>query len=310
MNAPVLPVGVRGVHALPSDHHEGPWDAIITPPGVKERLLGTVILRLLHGRRLATLAGPLHGLVVLAGPPGTGKTTLAQGVAQAAAMAVSAHGATTLVEVDPHAFPSDMLGESQRNVARLMAETIPEMAARRPHTIVVIDEVESFAVRRSTASFETNPVDVHRATDAVLAGMDAVAAAQPRLAFVVTTNFVDALDEAFISRADLLVELGLPDMETRVRIIGGSIAELALHWPDLGGLASDGELHLSLAKRTEGWDGRRLRKLVLGAVARHPGTATDPSTLDVAALEAEVDDAGTTRPGPGPNPAFGLKERQ
>jgi pachytene checkpoint protein 2 len=35
---------------------------------------------------------------------------------------------------------------------------------------VLIDEVESFAVRRSLASFETNPVDVQRATDAVLAG--------------------------------------------------------------------------------------------------------------------------------------------
>ena len=35
---------------------------------------------------------------------------------------------------------------------------------------MLIDEVESFAVRRSLASFETNPVDVQRATDAVLAG--------------------------------------------------------------------------------------------------------------------------------------------
>ncbi len=288
MSAPGLPVGVRGIHALPSDHHDGPWDAMITPPGVKERLLGTVVLRLLHGRRLASLSGPLHGLVVLAGPPGTGKTTLAQGVAQAAAITVSAHGATTLVEIDPHAFPSDMLGESQRNVSRLMADTIPELAARRPHTIVVIDEVESFAVRRSSASFETNPVDVHRATDAVLAGIDTVAAAYPRLAFVVTTNFVEALDEAFMSRADLFVELALPDLETRARIIEGSIGELALHWPELGDLARDAELHYSLAKRTEGWDGRRLAKIVLGAIASRPVTATDPSLLDAADLEAHV----------------------
>ncbi len=292
MSATALPAGVRGIHALPSDHHDGPWDAIITPPGVKERLLGTVVLRLLHGRRLATLSGPLHGLVVLAGPPGTGKTTLARGVAQAAAMAVAAHGATTLVEVDPHAFPSDMLGESQRNVSRLMNDTIPELAARRPHTIVVIDEVESFAVRRSTASFETNPVDVHRATDAVLAGIDAVAAAQPRLAFVVTTNFVDALDEAFVSRADLFVELTLPDMVTRAQIVARSIAELALHWPELIALAQDMELHDLLAKRTEGWDGRRVAKIALGAIAGDPATAVNPSLLDAGRLEGHLDGFG------------------
>ena len=55
---------------------------------------------------------------------------------------------------------------------RLLQDTIPELAARRPHTVVLVDEVESFAVRRTSASFETNPVDVHRATDAVMLGIE------------------------------------------------------------------------------------------------------------------------------------------
>src|SRR6478609_10247977 len=196
------------------DHHDGPWDHILTPPGVKERLLNHALLTLLHGPALATMAGLPHGLIILSGPPGTGKTTLARGLAQMAARGVAPRGATTYVEIDPHAFPSELLGESQRNISQLMMDTIPELAARRPHTIVLVDEVESFAVRRSSASFGANPVDVHRATDALLAGIDAVAADLPRVLFLATTNFADAVDEAFLSRADLVLKLSLPDTTT------------------------------------------------------------------------------------------------
>ncbi len=279
-----MPPGVLSVHALPADHHDGPWDAIITPPGVKERLLGTALFTLLHGRALSALAGAVHGLIVLAGPTGTGKTSLARGLAQAAALAVSDRGATTFVEVDPHAFPSEMLGESQRNVTKLFRDTIPELAARRPHTVVLLDEVESFAVRRSVTSLDTNPVDVHRATDAVLAGIDDVADRCPTVVFVVTTNFLSVVDEAFLSRADLVLELDLPDEPTRARILRSALEELAVHWPEIGTLAKDEALHAELAGRCEGWDGRRLRKLPLRAIAESPRSAREPATLTARGL--------------------------
>ncbi|MET7398243.1 AAA family ATPase [Dactylosporangium sp. NPDC005572] len=288
-----LPPGVSGIHVLPADHHDGSWDSIIVPPGTKERLLGTAVLVLRHGRALRSLSGPPHGLVVLSGPPGTGKTTLCQGLAQAAATAVADRGATTFVEVDPHAFPSELLGESQRNVRRFFAETLPELAARRPHTIVLIDEVESLAVRRGTASFETNPVDVHRATDAVLAGLDAVRAACPHLLLLTTTNFTAAVDEAVLSRADLLLELALPDPGVLARIVGSSLAELAVLWPALRPLAEDGPLHAELAGRCPGLDGRRMRKTILTAVARDPGLAEDPGRLTARDLIAAVEGVAT-----------------
>ena len=262
-----LPPGVLSVHALPADHHNGPWDHIITPPGVKERLLNHALLTLLHGPALATMAGLPHGLIILSGPPGTGKTTLARGLAQTAALAVANRGATTYVEIDPHAFPSELLGESQRNITQLMTDTIPELAARRPHTVVLVDEVESFAVRRSAASFSANPVDVHRATDALLAGIDAVATDLPRVLFVATTNFADAVDEAFVSRADLVLTLSLPDSETIAQIIRHSLLELAVLWPRVAALAHDDGLHAKLADACAGFNGRRVRKLVLSALA-------------------------------------------
>src|SRR5918994_3869775 len=231
--ASTLPPGVLSLHTLPAEHHDKDWDAIIVPAGVKERLLAQALLTLKHGRKLATLSGLPHGLIVLAGPPGTGKTTLARGLAQVAALALAREGATTLVEVTPHAFPSELLGESQRNVARLLTETVPEIAARRPFTVVLIDEVESFAVRRSAASFEANPVDVHRATDAVLLGIDEIAKKLPSVLFVTTTNFIDAIDDAFLSRADLVMHFALPDPGTIAKILHDSLAELAVQWPEL-----------------------------------------------------------------------------
>ncbi|HZO02771.1 MAG TPA: AAA family ATPase [Burkholderiales bacterium] len=275
--ASALPPGVLSLHTLPADHHDKDWDAIIVPAAVKERLLAQALLTLKHGRKLSQLAGLPHGLIVLAGPPGTGKTTLARGLAQVAALALAREGATTLVEINPHAFPSDMLGESQRNIMRLLQDTIPELAARRPHTVVLIDEVESFAVRRTSASFETNPVDVHRATDAVMLGIDEIARKLPAVLFVTTTNFMDAIDDAFLSRADLVMHFALPNAETIASILRHSLDELRVQWPALGKLSEPQVVEL--ASLCDGWNGRQVRKLVLAAMAQRLEVAKDPSLL-------------------------------
>ncbi len=300
-----LPPGVLSMHVLPAEHHDRDWDAIIVPREVKERLLAQALLVLQHGRRkLSMLSGLPHGLIVLAGPPGTGKTTMARGLAQVAALALAREGATTLVEVNPHAFPSDMLGESQRNVTRLLAETIPEIAARRPFTVVLIDEVESFAVSRSAASFEANPVDVHRATDAVLLGIDEIARKLPAVLFVTTTNFIQAVDSAFLSRADLVMNFALPDAATIEKILASAIGELAVQWPALQPMTRESERahRAELAALCEGWDGRRIRKLVLAALAQRLEVARNPAALtwddfkDAARKKGGVEWAGGVAP--------------
>ena len=57
------------------------------------------------------------------------------------------------------------------------------------------------------------PVDVHRSTDAVLAGIDRVARNHPNVAFVATTNFPSGVDPAFLSRADLIETIGPPNAD-------------------------------------------------------------------------------------------------
>src|SRR5207253_1900627 len=164
-------------------------------------------------------------------------------------------------------------------IMRLLQDTIPEIAARRPHTVVLIDEVESFAVRRTSASFETNPVDVHRATDAVMLGIDEIAKTLPAVLFVTTTNFIEAIDDAFLSRADLVMHFALPNAETIANILQHSLAELAVQWPQLQPLADARSDIVQVAALCEGWNGRQVRKLVLAALAQRLEVAKDPALL-------------------------------
>jgi len=280
-----VPPGVEGIAALvelPDPAWESRWTRIVAPAALKERLVNFAVFALRHRARIDSVGLPLHGLVVLAGPPGTGKTTLAGGLADRAAREL---GETVLaVDIDPHAFPSQLLGESQRGVARLFGRTLPDLAARGKPTIVILDEVESLAVSRAGASLETNPVDVHRATDAVLAGMDAVAKAWPNVLFIATTNHEVGVDPAFLSRADLVEQMGLPAAEAVAQILADTLRELS---------AKDGASATDLASLARScvdahMDARQVRKLVLRAVVSRRELAADPTKLRLADVAAAL----------------------
>lgn len=285
MPAVEMPPGVEGIvslHELPDPAWEARWSRIIIAAELKERLLNYVLFSLRHRGRLAPVGLPLHGLLVLSGPPGTGKTTLAGGLADRAARELDE--TILLAEIDAHRFPSQMLGESQRSVARLFERTLPDLARRGRPLIVLLDEVESLAVSRSGASLETNPVDVHRATDAVLAGLDHVARSCPNVTFVATTNHVIGVDGAFLSRADLIEEFQMPTVDAVKVILLDTIRELIPKFA-AGGPALAGVAQRCVAARM---DARQVRKLVLRAVTSRRELALDPSGLRIEDLAAAL----------------------
>ncbi len=286
MPALQVPPGVEGFLSLvelPDDAWRSRWDRIVAPDGLKERLLNFVLFSLRHRARLDPVGLPVHGLVVLSGPPGTGKTTLAGGLADRAARELGGSG-LLFVEIDAHAFPSQLLGESQRAVARLFERTLPDLAARGRPTIVLLDEVEALAVSRAGASLDTNPVDVHRATDAVLAGIDHMARACPNVTFIATTNHEAGVDVAFLSRADAIERMGLPSAAAIEQILRDSISEVA----KADGFDARALSALAKACVDASLDARQVRKLVLRAITSRRELADDPSHLRVEDVAAAL----------------------
>lgn len=269
-----MSTGVAFQCTLPSSDFDAAWNAIKVSEALRERLLSQSILSLTVRRAIPFDVAPLHGLIILAGPPGTGKTTLARGLASKVAAMLKGETATFL-QVDPHALASAALGKSQQQVTTLFQRTIPEAGLRGP-AVVLLDEVETLAADRRRMSLEANPVDVHRATDAVLAGLDQLTREHKHILLVATTNYPEAVDPAFLSRADLVELMPLPNAEARAEIILDTIAALAGEWPKLAKLKRDIGAFVSAS---EGLDGRRLRKAVIGALGQSIETARDPNQV-------------------------------
>lgn len=283
--------GVLEQRKLPDDEFQSLWDSIYVPAETKDRLLSQGVLNFTLRPKVDRAKVPLHGVILLAGPPGTGKTSLARGLASRVAESLPNAGKFVFVEVEPHALASSALGKSQRAVQELLGGTISELASHSP-IIVLLDEVETLAIDRKKVSFDANPVDVHRATDAVLAQLDHLAARHPQLLFIATSNFPEGIDAAFLSRADLIMKIGVPDVEARQSILIDTLQELGRTFPAVRKLAESKQVK-RMAAQAKGLDGRQIRKAVVSACARRKDTALDINKLTIESVEAALRDAAT-----------------
>lgn len=263
---------------LPSKEFDDLWERIIIPQEQKDKLIGQILLEFTVRKEISRGALPLHGLILLAGPPGTGKTSLAKAAASTAARYMKGRQ-LHFIQVEPHGLTSSALGRTQKDTHQFLSGTIAEHANQGP-LIVLLDEVETLAVDRQKLSLEANPIDVHRATDAVLASLDHLAEQHPDLLFIATTNFEAAVDSALLSRADLILQIEKPNAKACAAILKDTLEIMGQKWTKLKKLPHQDGFETA-AKAAVGLDGRQIRKAVLQGCASDKESAIDPNNLTI-----------------------------
>ncbi len=273
-----LPKGIQRKWSLPNHDLSEMWNSIILDKSLKEKLLSQAVLNFTIRGKVERTVLPLHGVILLVGSPGTGKTSLARGLANKVAQSFK-NGSFSLLEVEPHSLTSSAMGKTQKAVSELFSQSIAESAATEP-TIVLLDEVETLAIDRSKLSLEANPIDIHRATDAVLVQLDLLAESHPNLLFIATSNFPDAVDQAFTSRCDLVLEIPLPNEEACRAIVVNSLEGLGKTYKKISKLTASTKMD-ELVKECTGLDGRTIRKVIGNGLASSPQVAMDPEQATI-----------------------------
>ncbi|KAK4050742.1 hypothetical protein OIO90_004964 [Microbotryomycetes sp. JL221] len=220
-------VPAASVMHLPSRHLEGLWDTLVYEDDVKSKLLSYIYSTVLFSDAMVDFnVVTWNRVVLLHGPPGTGKTSLCRALAQKLAIRLSGrYDSGKLVEINSHSLFSKWFSESGKLVQRLFAAVTDMVDDESCFVVVLIDEVESLTTARAGAMSGREPSDALRVVNALLTQLDKLKA-RKNVLVVTTSNLSDAIDGAFIDRADIKKYIGLPPPQAIYTILESCLREI------------------------------------------------------------------------------------
>jgi pachytene checkpoint protein 2 len=136
------------------------------------------------------------------------------------------YSSTSLIQINAATLLSKFFSESAKCILAVFT-AIQSHCTSSPNSfnIVLIDEIESLASSRHTASSRGEVQDAIRATNALLTGFDGVKS-QPNLIILCTSNMADTLDAAFLDRCGHRIVVEPPSLAARYQILRDGIQEL------------------------------------------------------------------------------------
>ncbi|GAU87458.1 hypothetical protein RvY_00294 [Ramazzottius varieornatus] len=272
---------------LPSEEHRGLWESLVYDSDVKQKLLNYSVETVLFSKlNVDDDLVSWNKVILLHGPPGTGKTSLCKALAQKLSIRLVEHYSSVyLMEVNSHSLFSRWFSESGKLVMKMFQSMEEVVKQNSSLVILLIDEVESLTRARQASISGNEPSDALRAVNALLTQIDKIKR-YPNVLILTTSNLSQAIDLAFVDRADIKQYIGNPSQAAREAILLSSISELIKR----GVLGSDPSLLLpessdsrslltAAAKATHEFSGRALRKLpFLTKALKFPGNIGIPVT--------------------------------
>ncbi|KAJ7117373.1 P-loop containing nucleoside triphosphate hydrolase protein [Mycena crocata] len=293
---------------LPNRGWEGLWASLIYADDIKMKLLDYIHATLVFSDANVDFnLVSWNRVVLLHGPPGTGKTSLCRALAQKLSIRLShRYSQARLLEINSHSLFSKWFSESGKLVQRLFSSITELVEEEDAFLVVLIDEVESLTAARAGAMAGTEPSDGLRVVNALLTQLDKLKH-RKNVLIMSTSNLVKAIDSAFVDRADIVQYVDLPSREAIYEILRTCLCEIvakgivsAINVPtlkqaqmyELSALHSTEHilaatslldsreksknvalrlLALAAQCRTQGMSGRALRRLPVLALARYIG---------------------------------------
>lgn len=218
------------------------WDDLILPESTlaEFRSLGR---ELVHAEELRGLGVAVPRGILLAGPPGTGKTQLARVLACESGLAFIAASSSEL--------KAGYTGQSGGLVRQLF-----EKARGQAPCILFLDEIDAVAPSRGDGDAFTGEIVAQ-----LLQELDGVATRKGQVFVLAASNHPDRIDAAVRSRFERRIAIGLPDEAARAAILALQLVDKPVDF-DIGPACT------ALAAGSEGLSGRDLQSLVTTATRR------------------------------------------
>ncbi|CAL8088221.1 unnamed protein product [Orchesella dallaii] len=212
---------------LPSRSFHGLWESLIFESDIKCKLVDYVKTAVMFSTKgVSPALVSWNKVVLLHGPPGTGKTSLCKALAQKAVIRLQddfLYG--QLIEINSHSLFSKWFSESGKLVTKMFDKILELVEDPKALIFLLIDEVESLAQCRQSAEIGNEPTDSIRAVNALLTQIDRVKK-YPNVLILTTSNIVGSIDIAFVDRADLKLFIGHPPATVIYGILASCINEL------------------------------------------------------------------------------------